>query len=178
VIERLALVAHERDRSVLEADCGKGTYVRAIAAISAGRSAASATSRRSGAPASAPFAQEDAVTIADLQAPPDPEPTASCAVDAALGELASVAVSRDLAVRLMRGQPILLRGRDAPRSARSTRPAAACSSRWATSRRANSCPTACSTSAPGQPEPTPVGQGRPAPTVGLRPLCSSDMYLR
>src|SRR5688500_6401830 len=30
-IARLALRAHEGDRSVLEADCGKGTYVRAIA---------------------------------------------------------------------------------------------------------------------------------------------------
>jgi tRNA pseudouridine55 synthase len=35
-------------------------------------------------------------------------------VDAALGELASVAVSRDMAGRLMRGQSIILRGRDAP----------------------------------------------------------------
>src|SRR3954470_16238783 len=30
-IDRLALVAHEGNRSVLKADCGKGTYVRAIA---------------------------------------------------------------------------------------------------------------------------------------------------
>jgi tRNA pseudouridine55 synthase len=35
-------------------------------------------------------------------------------VDAALSEVPSVAVSRDLAGRLMRGQSVILRGRDAP----------------------------------------------------------------
>jgi tRNA pseudouridine55 synthase len=35
-------------------------------------------------------------------------------VESALSDLASVAISRDSAARLMRGQPIILRGRDAP----------------------------------------------------------------
>ena len=35
-------------------------------------------------------------------------------VDAALCDLPSVAVSREAANRLLRGQPVILRGRDAP----------------------------------------------------------------
>jgi tRNA pseudouridine55 synthase len=35
-------------------------------------------------------------------------------VETALADLPSIAVPRDTAVRLMRGQPVILRGRDAP----------------------------------------------------------------
>jgi len=35
-------------------------------------------------------------------------------VEIALGEIAHVAVSRDAAMRLIRGQSVILRGRDAP----------------------------------------------------------------
>jgi len=118
-IERLALIAHHADRSVLEADCGKGTYVRAIArdlgrALGCLGHVSALRRTRVG-----PFSQEDAVTIAELQAPAaglaaDGAPAALRPVEAALAELPSVAVSRDMAVRLMRGQSILLRGRDAP----------------------------------------------------------------
>lgn len=116
-IERLALIAHDGDRSVLEADCGKGTYVRAIArdlgrALGCLGHVSALRRTRVG-----PFAQEDAVTTADLEAPPEPDSsTILRPVETALGDLPSVAVSRDMAVRLMRGQPILLRGRDAPTS--------------------------------------------------------------
>jgi tRNA pseudouridine55 synthase len=115
-IARLVLVGHDGDRSILEADCGKGTYVRAIArdlgrALGCLGHVAALRRTRVG-----PFSEETAAMIADLQAAAA-APEASTAlrpVEAALGDLPSVPVSRDMAVRLMRGQPVILRGRDAP----------------------------------------------------------------
>ncbi len=113
-IERLTLIAHDGDRSVLEADCGKGTYVRAIArdlgrALGCLGHVSALRRTRVG-----PFAQEEATTIAELEAPPEAGPTILRPVETALSDLPCVAVSRDMAVRLMRGQSILLRGRDVP----------------------------------------------------------------
>ena len=119
VIDRLAIVRHDGERSVLEAECGKGTYVRAIArdlgrALGTFGHVAALRRTRVG-----PFAAERAVTLGDLEIPvegegEDPRAAMLQPVDSALGELPSVAVSRDTAVRLMRGQPVILRGRDAP----------------------------------------------------------------
>jgi tRNA pseudouridine55 synthase len=109
-IDRLAVVAHEGDRTVLEADCGKGTYVRAIAR-DLGRALGclghiSALRRiRVG-----PFSEEEAVVVDEVAT----VPTALRPVESALSELPSVAVSREMATRLMRGQPVILRGRDSP----------------------------------------------------------------
>jgi tRNA pseudouridine55 synthase len=109
-IDRLAVVGHAGDHTVLEADCGKGTYVRAIAR-DLGRTLGclghiSALRRtRVG-----PFTEHDAVTVDDLAT----EAAALRPVETALSELPSVAVSRDMASRLMRGQPVILRGREAP----------------------------------------------------------------
>ena len=66
-------------------------------------------------------------------------------VEAGLLELPRVVVDRDAAARLRRGQSILLRGPDAPSTAPPMPPAAASSLPLARSRRANSCPAACST---------------------------------
>jgi tRNA pseudouridine55 synthase len=111
-IDRLALVAHEGDRSVFEADCGKGTYVRAIArdlgrALGCLGHVSALRRTRVG-----PFAEEDAVTVDELTS----DPAALRPVEMALSDLPSVAVSRDVANRLMRGQPAILRGREAPLS--------------------------------------------------------------
>jgi tRNA pseudouridine55 synthase len=97
---------------VLEADCGKGTYVRAIArdlgrALGCLGHIAALRRTRVG-----PFAEEDAVTVDHVAT----EPAALRPVDSALTELPSIMVSRDMAGRLMRGQPVILRGRDAPLS--------------------------------------------------------------
>jgi tRNA pseudouridine55 synthase len=110
-IDRLAVVAHSGDRSVLEADCGKGTYVRAIArdlgrALGCLGHVAALRRTRVG-----PFGEADAVVVDDVG-----DPAALRPVEAALEDLPSVAVSRDMAVRLMRGQSIILRGREAPLS--------------------------------------------------------------
>ena len=109
-IDRIALVHHEGNRSVLEADCGKGTYVRAIAR-DLGRTLGClghiAALRRTRV---GPFTEADAVVVDDLAT----DPAALRPVEAALHDLPSIAVSRDMAGRLMRGQSIILRGRDAP----------------------------------------------------------------
>jgi tRNA pseudouridine55 synthase len=117
-IERLSLMKHANDRSVLEADCGKGTYVRALAR-DLGRTLGClghvAALRRTRV---GPFAEDGAVTIGDLErardAPPDALADVLRPVESALSDLPSVVISRDAASRLMRGQSIILRGRDAP----------------------------------------------------------------
>ncbi|AWM88803.1 tRNA pseudouridine(55) synthase TruB [Microvirga sp. 17 mud 1-3] len=109
-IDRLSLVHHEGNRSVIEADCGKGTYVRAIArdlgrALGCLGHIAALRRTRVG-----PFTEGDAVTVDDLAT----DPAALRPVEAALSEIPAVPVSRDMAGRLMRGQSIILRGREAP----------------------------------------------------------------
>jgi tRNA pseudouridine55 synthase len=115
-IERLALVTHDGDRSVLAADCGKGTYVRALArdmgrALGCLGHISALRRTRVG-----PFTEDAAVTVGDLErhAAEGDGARVLRPVDAALSEVPSIAVSRDMAGRLMRGQSIILRGRDAP----------------------------------------------------------------
>ena len=109
-IDRLALVRHEGNRSVIEADCGKGTYVRAIArdlgrALGCLGHIAALRRTRVG-----PFSDADAVSVDHVAT----DPAALRPVETALSDIPSIAVSRDMAGRLMRGQSIILRGRDAP----------------------------------------------------------------
>ncbi|WP_243369125.1 tRNA pseudouridine(55) synthase TruB [Microvirga solisilvae] len=111
-IDRLTLVHHDGNRSVIEADCGKGTYVRAIArdlgrALGCLGHIAALRRTRVG-----PFTEHDAVTVDNLTT----DPAALRPVETALSEIPSIMVSRDMANRLMRGQSIILRGRDAPLS--------------------------------------------------------------
>jgi tRNA pseudouridine55 synthase len=111
-IDRLAVVGHAGDHTVLEADCGKGTYVRAIArdlgrALGCLGHISALRRTRVG-----PFTEEDAVVVDEIAA----DPAALRPVESALNELPSISVSRDMATRLMRGQSIILRGREAPLS--------------------------------------------------------------
>lgn len=121
-IDRLSLVAHEGATSVFEAECGRGTYVRALArdfgrALGCLGHVSSLRRTRVG-----PFTEEDTVEAADLEAfraaaEAGESPALAelvLPVQAALGEIDQVPVSRDAAARLMRGQPVILRGRDAP----------------------------------------------------------------
>ncbi|KQT76724.1 pseudouridine synthase [Methylobacterium sp. Leaf465] len=114
-IDHLAVVEHSPERTVIEAACGKGTYVRAIAR-DLGRllgcyGHVSALRRtRVG-----PFTEADSCQVAALEeAGPDGNTGHLHAVETALDAVPSVPVSRDMALRLMRGQPVILRGRDAP----------------------------------------------------------------
>jgi tRNA pseudouridine55 synthase len=113
-IDRLMLVAHSGERSVFEADCGKGTYVRALArdlgrALGCLGHVAALRRTRVG-----PFTEDDAVVVGDLEG--SEAASVLRPVETALGDLPSIPVPRDMAVRLMRGQPVILRGRDAPLS--------------------------------------------------------------
>lgn len=114
VIERLAIVSHDGETTELEAECGKGTYVRAIARDMGrmlgcfGHIVALRRTRVG------PFLEADSVTLDALEVEGADPMLALRPVRAGLMELPSVAISRDGAARLRRGQSLLLRGADAP----------------------------------------------------------------
>ena len=117
-IHRLDLVeTPDADHAVFAAECGKGTYVRAIAR-DMGRALTClghvTALRRTDV---GPFAEADAVNLDRLQeAAGDAATLASLLMPVAIGlkALPALGVSRADAARLSRGQPVLLRGRDAP----------------------------------------------------------------
>jgi tRNA pseudouridine55 synthase len=116
-VDRLALVHHEGDRSIFEADCGKGTYVRSLArdlgrALGCLGHISALRRTRVG-----PFTVAESTSVKALE---ELNGDASLfgsilqPVSAALCDIPSIAVSRDAAGRLFRGQSVVLRGRDAP----------------------------------------------------------------
>ena len=113
-IHALDLVEVTQDTAIFAAACGKGTYVRAIARdlgrlLGCYGHVTALRRTRVG-----PFTELDAVPLADLEAEgADPLQALLC-VEAGLTELHCVVVDRSSAARLRRGQPLLLRGRDAP----------------------------------------------------------------
>jgi tRNA pseudouridine55 synthase len=121
-IHRLKLVEMpDPDHAVLAAECGKGTYVRALAR-DLGRELGCfghvSALRRT---AVGPFAEDCTVSLEALQeaaqAPSGAAEKLAATlrpVEAALTALPALAVSRADAGRLARGQSVLLRGRDAP----------------------------------------------------------------
>jgi tRNA pseudouridine55 synthase len=116
-VDRLQLVHHDGDRSVFEADCGKGTYVRSLArdlgrALGCLGHVSALRRTRVG-----PFAEADATTLGALEeGAGDPARLSAILqpVATALCDLPAIPVSRDAAGRLFRGQSVVLRGRDAP----------------------------------------------------------------
>ncbi|MGH6818126.1 MAG: tRNA pseudouridine(55) synthase TruB [Methylovirgula sp.] len=110
LIHALALVASDRDAASFEARCGKGCYVRALArdlgrVLGCLGHVAALRRTRVG-----PFTEKEAVRLAQLSETPD----GLLGVEAGLTEMPRVAVDREAAARLRRGQSILLRGREAP----------------------------------------------------------------
>jgi tRNA pseudouridine55 synthase len=119
VIDRLTLIeSPDTDHAVLEAECGKGTYVRALAR-DLGRALATyghvAALRRTRVGA---FGEEQAVTLDKLEnlseSGRETLLEALLPVEAGLGDLPALAVSASDAGRLRQGQAVILRGRDAP----------------------------------------------------------------
>jgi len=117
-IARLTLVAHpDKDHCILETECGKGTYVRALArdlgrALGSHGHVAALRRTRVG-----PFGEDRAVSVERLEAlasDRDDLVTALEPVEIALRDIPALTVSAADAARLRRGQPVLLRGRDAP----------------------------------------------------------------
>jgi tRNA pseudouridine55 synthase len=121
-IARLELIeAPDADHAVLEAECGKGTYVRSLAR-DIGRALGCyghvSALRRA---AVGPFHPESMILLEHLEAlchrAAAGEVTLADAlmpVETALDDIPALAVSRADAARLARGQAVLLRGRDAP----------------------------------------------------------------
>jgi tRNA pseudouridine55 synthase len=120
---RLTLLKAETDRAFFEVECGKGTYVRSLArdfGRDLGCYAHISELRRSYV---APFAEETMVPLADLialEAIEDRDERLA-ALDAflvdtseALSALPQIRITDDQAHRLRMGNPIILRGRDAP----------------------------------------------------------------
>ena len=121
-IHRLELVeTPDADHAVLAAECGKGTYVRALAR-DMGRALGCyghvSALRRTGV---GPFQETDSAAFEVLRtaAPAEGGDAGRLAsllrpVSAGLQAIPSLNVSRADAARLARGQAVLLRGRDAP----------------------------------------------------------------
>jgi tRNA pseudouridine55 synthase len=115
-IHRLSLIdIPEPDHAVLSAECGKGTYVRALARdmgrvlgcfghVSALRRTGVGSFREQDGVSLERLEAADAAALADLLQP----------VAAGVQGLPTISVSRADAARLARGQAVLLRGRDAP----------------------------------------------------------------
>ncbi|AZO57831.1 MULTISPECIES: tRNA pseudouridine(55) synthase TruB [unclassified Mesorhizobium] len=140
-IGRLDIVEHKPDQTIFEVECGKGTYVRSLAR-DMGRDLGCfghiSELRRVEVE---PFTPEDFVTIAELEAarfgakgdeggeaadeaePADAlaKPVDFGAIDtllvdtsAALDCLPQIAISDDAATKIRLGNPVIIRGRDAP----------------------------------------------------------------
>jgi tRNA pseudouridine55 synthase len=108
----------DRDTSVFEAECGKGTYVRALArdmgrALGCLGHVIALRRTRVGS-----FSVDDAVTLKALEAAAEVAGEAAedllLPVEAALTSLVAFDVARKDAARLLQGQPVIIRGRDAP----------------------------------------------------------------
>jgi tRNA pseudouridine55 synthase len=114
VIHSLIMVSFSPEEAVLEAQCGKGTYVRAIARdlgrlLGCHGHVTALRRTRVG-----PFLETDAIPLAALEAEGADPSTMMRDVEAGLTEVPCVVVDRDAAARLRRGQSLILRGRDAP----------------------------------------------------------------
>ncbi|WP_075216407.1 tRNA pseudouridine(55) synthase TruB [Mongoliimonas terrestris] len=120
-IHRIDLVAvPDADTAVFEAECGKGTYVRAIARdlgrLLGCRGHVTALRRL----AVGPFGEADMIPLDSLrdfwqEDPADSRLAAALRpVETALDDIPALAVTATDANRLRSGQPVLLRGRDAP----------------------------------------------------------------
>lgn len=123
-IGRLDIVdAGDPSRTVFEIECGKGTYVRSLAR-DMGRDLGCfghiSELRRTEV---APFAEDDLVTLAELEeavGPTDGDRDFSAADDllvdiaAALDGLPQVALGEDAAQKVRLGNAVIVRGRDAP----------------------------------------------------------------
>ncbi len=102
-----------RGEARLEAECGKGAYVRSIARelgrlIGCFGHVGALRRTRVG-----PFLEEDSFTL-DEKIEGGEAANAMLSVEAGLTELPCIVVDRDAAARLRRGGSLILRGRDAP----------------------------------------------------------------
>ena len=114
VVHRLELVAHNGDESTFEAECGKGAYVRSLArdigrALGCYGHVSLLRRTRVG-----PFSAEQGVTFEQLEASPEALAAALLGVETGLSEMQRVAIDRNGAATIRRGQRLILRGQTAP----------------------------------------------------------------
>ncbi len=116
----LALVeVPDENTAVFDCECGKGTYVRALArdmGIRLGTRGHVVGLRRVHV---GPFAEEDMIPLGEIEeagAEGNIEGARAflAPIEAGLAEVTEIPVGRDAAARLRRGQSVILRGRDAP----------------------------------------------------------------
>jgi tRNA pseudouridine55 synthase len=113
-VHQLSLVESTSDEAIFEAECGKGTYVRAIArdlgrALGCRGHVVALRRLRVG-----PFRADAAVSLETLKSGAEHLSAALGSVAAGLAEWRALVIDRDGAAILRRGQKLLLRGRDAP----------------------------------------------------------------
>jgi tRNA pseudouridine55 synthase len=116
-IDSLHLVAHDDKTATFEAECGKGTYVRALARdfgrlLGCFGHVTALRRTRVG-----PFTEAHATPLSAFQAGGlvgDALAALLAPVDRALSAIPALSISRNDAGRLQRGQSCLLRGADAP----------------------------------------------------------------
>ena len=113
-VYRLSLIAAEPDAAVLEAECGKGAYVRAIArdlgrALGCYGHVVELRRTRVG-----PFSADSSIPLDRLPDDSDLMARAMLPIQAGLAQLAMVPVDYNGAGILHRGQPLLLRGAQPP----------------------------------------------------------------
>jgi len=120
IIKALKLVESDEASATFAAECGKGTYVRAIARDMGRKLGCLGHVTALRRTRVGPFSEEMAIRIEDLREAgedgPDSAALAECLhpVETALSELPEVRVADRDAARLMNGQAVILRGRDAP----------------------------------------------------------------
>ena len=121
-IRRLELVTiPDSDHAVLEAECGKGTYVRSLARDMGRRLACFGHVSALRRVAVGPFGEETMILLEELEAMCHRAAAGEASladalmpVETALDDIPALAVSRADAARLQKGQAAVLRGRDAP----------------------------------------------------------------
>ena len=120
-IDRLELVEiPDSDQAVFEVDCGKGTYVRSLAR-DMGRELGClghvVALRRT---AVKPFCERDMIVLESLRelGHKGADRTELMAflqpVEAVLDDIPGISIDQQMAISLIQGQPVILRGRDAP----------------------------------------------------------------
>lgn len=113
-IDSLVIVSHDGATTTFEAECGKGTYVRAIArdlGLTLGCLGHVAHLRRTRV---GPFTVAEAAGVETLRESPESAAAALQPVKAALTLIPEIVIHRDAAARIKRGQSALLRGAGAP----------------------------------------------------------------
>ncbi len=111
-IDALRIVGHDGATTTFEAECGKGTYVRAIARDLGRRLGCYGHVGHLRRTRVGPFSLNDSVLVETLRESLASAETALRPVASALAHLPEIAVHRDAALRLRRGQSVLVRGRE------------------------------------------------------------------